>query len=869
MIACLLLAGPLLNAAGPPATPQLLEPEEDGQLVSGADVHMVTSPFADPDGDGHLCTDWQIRLSEDVVWESLCATGAERVHTHLGDGNFAGPQARRHDLVEGLTYVLSARHRDDSGDSDHEWSAWAERTFKTSIPPASAPMSLRDVISSPSPQWTSTAAPGASLRLESLDRESFLQITSSGLQHETSLASRSAVRVVLTAGETPWDLVESDLTFEDENGKALTIYLPAVQLAAAAQLELWVSANGGTHRAQPGSRAPDFETILRGAPVPWSVRQRGFVVEPVAEGLQLPVNIAFVPNPSDEPDAPYYYVAELYGSVKVVTRAGDVRELASNLLDIEPTGHFPGNGESGLAGIAVDPQSGDVFVTGVYWPDRSIWSLDPRVLRLRVSEDGLRALAVETVVAFRNEHQSPSHQISNITFGPDGMLYVHLGDSAEHELAQDMTTIRGKILRMNVDGSAPPDNPFFDATDGISATDYIFALGFRNPFGGAWRAADQSLYSIENGPTTDRLARIVAGRNYQWDGTDDSMRTFAAHTWKSPAAPVQLAFVQRETFDGSGFPATKMGSAFVTESGPTWATGVQSAGKRITEVVLGEEQSISSAPLIEYDGTGKATAAAIAAGPDGLYFSDLYQDFGYEKTIDRGARVFRVRWTGYAAFGVRSSSADRQVVRFEDQSDVPEATTWNWDFGDGTFSSERSPRHTFTSDGPFLVRLSVTGPRGTLHETKRVWLGSVSSSLTAEYYTDTEFQNLAVRRDEPRAGFDWFEGDPLDPEKGFSARWTGTVRPRFSESFRFTVRSNDPVRVTVGGVVVVDAWTGTFGPETSATIDLEAGREYPILIEYRNLTRPAALEALWESETQPALHIPHSYPQEKRRASRH
>src|SRR3970040_1754395 len=87
-----------------PKTPVLIEPERDGQVVSGADVHMVTAPFADKDGNQHLCTDWQIRSGEDVVWEALCAKDAERIHIHLGDGAFVGPRVRRHELMEGQSY---------------------------------------------------------------------------------------------------------------------------------------------------------------------------------------------------------------------------------------------------------------------------------------------------------------------------------------------------------------------------------------------------------------------------------------------------------------------------------------------------------------------------------------------------------------------------------------------------------------------------------------------------------------------------------------------------------------------------------------------------------------------------------------------
>jgi glucose/arabinose dehydrogenase len=853
-----LLFLPSLFAATRPLTPVLIEPERDGLVVSAVDVHMVTATFSDADGDAHLCTDWQIRDGDEVLWEARCARDAEKIHIHLGDGAFAGGR----ELSDGATYRVYARHRDDSGDASTEWSDWGERMFRTSIRPVSPPLSIRDILGAP--RWTITPPAGASLRIEALDGASLFEIDASGARDGVELQTRAALRVVLTAGSSEWVADESDLAFEDENGRSRTVYLPAVRIESGARRELWVSQNGGTHHAEPDSRAPNFETILRGAPVPFAMRQPGYLVERAAGELQLPVGIAFVPHPEEREDAPFYYVAELYGAVKVVTRAGEVHDFAENLLDIQPTGHFPGNGEWGLGGIAVDPENGDVYVTGVYWPDRSIWSLDPRVLRLRTSENGLRAAAVETVVAFRHEEQSPSHQISAISFGPDGMLYVHVGDGARHETAQNPDTIRGKILRMNRDGSPATDNPFYDASDGIGAADYVYALGLRNPFGGAWRAANQSLYSIENGPLTDRLARIVAGRNYLWDGTDASMSNFAVHTWQSPTAPVQLAFVQQETFEGSGFPPAKWSSAFVTESGPTWAAGVQSSGKRITEVVLDGETAVSAAPFVEYDGTGRATVAGIAAGPDGLYFTDLYRDYGYVKTIDRGARVFRVRWTGYAAFSASAISTDGRFFSFDDRSVVDGATAWIWDFGDGASSSEREPRHQYAQPGTYMVRLSVTGSRGTFTETKKIWAGVAEEGLLAEYFRDGEFGALAVRRNESRVALSG-PPDPAVPSTGFSARWTGTVRARFSEHHRFVVRTTGHVRVRVGGVLVVDRWDGA---QTEETIELEAGREYPLVIEYRHQGEKASLEVLWESDSQVLLPVPRSEATPKRRGVR-
>src|SRR5262249_10462736 len=86
-------------------------------------------------------------------------------------------------------------------------------------------------------------------------------------------------------------------------------------------------------------------------PMPWEVRQPGYTVEIVAGGFQLPVNIAFLPNPGPNPSDPFFYVTELYGTIKLVHRDGSVTVYASNLLNFNPTGAFPGSGEQGLAGI--------------------------------------------------------------------------------------------------------------------------------------------------------------------------------------------------------------------------------------------------------------------------------------------------------------------------------------------------------------------------------------------------------------------------------------------------------------------------------------------------------------------------------------
>ena len=118
-------------------------------------------------------------------------------------------------------------------------------------------------------------------------------------------------------------------------------------------------------------------------------------------------------------------------------------------------------------------------------------------------------------------------------------------------------SLQGKILRMQLDGSAPEDNPFFDAGDPNSPKSYVFALGLRNPFAMVWRGRE--LFVNENGVGIDRFMKISAGANIGYEGTDRSIRMNAIYLWGPPAAaPVGMALVQE-----AGFPSYKRGHIFI------------------------------------------------------------------------------------------------------------------------------------------------------------------------------------------------------------------------------------------------------------------------------------------------------------------
>ncbi|MDX2149018.1 MAG: PQQ-dependent sugar dehydrogenase [Planctomycetota bacterium] len=733
-----------------PATPVVTEPTLD-RLVNPEDLHMECEPFSDPNpGDTHVCTDWEVRLASnnEIAWATLCIGGVERLHTHLGDGVFQNAHAGRRSFFPDTDYVLRVRHRDSSGDAATEWSAWGTRTFRTGTLSSVFALDLEDVVDSPAPTWTDTTGAAISLPSASVDpsgvvlehasADRLLEFRASSgaglvLVNPSALPEHNPVRVRAIGGSTGLAIPDSDIVFTDDTGAERSIFLPAITLPPGGQSFFWISSNGSSYAGNAAQTAPDFSTLRRGAAVPWQVNQPGFKVEIVATGFQLPVNIAFVPSPGNQPTSPLFYVTELYGAIKVVTRDGTVGTFASNLINFNPTGDFPGSGEQGLTGIAVDPSNGDVYATMLYDAAPPNGPHYPKVERFRSIDGGRTASQRSIILNMVGETQGQSHQISNITFGPDEKLYVHMGDGFVASTAQNLASFRGKILRLNRDGTPPADNPFYDGPP-FTARDYVFAYGLRNPFGGAWRGADNLHYEVENGPSVDRIAQVVAGRNFGWNGTDASMRIFALYNWEQAVGPVNMAFIQPQTFAGSGFPASKQGNMYISESGGTYATGPQVFGKKITEFVLdplGNRVS-GPTPLISYNGSGKATVSALAAGPDGLYFSDLYKDQDAQSPIDPGANVLRVRFVGTADFSASPTTGPAPLsVTFTDQSNIPNPTAWNWSFGDGTTSTEQNPTHVYADDGLYTVRLAVTGSAGVVVSQKNAFVRVGASKRVA------------------------------------------------------------------------------------------------------------------------------------------
>ncbi len=202
------------------------------------------------------------------------------------------------------------------------------------------------------------------------------------------------------------------------------------------------------------------------------------------------------------------------GRIFVWQREGIVRIYKNGQLLPTPfvdiTSKVNIGGDRGLLGVAVDPnvaQTGYVYLLYVYEWNNNPDSHQPRTARLtRVTADPnnpdvalpnseITLLGTIGIPSCSNyppgsdciADDSDSHTIGTVKIGPDGTLYVGSGDGASYSFAdvlalraQDLESLNGKILRINPDGTAPVDNPFYDGTN--SNTSKVFAYGLRNPF---------------------------------------------------------------------------------------------------------------------------------------------------------------------------------------------------------------------------------------------------------------------------------------------------------------------------------------------------------------------------------------------------
>jgi len=307
-------------------------------------------------------------------------------------------------------------------------------------------------------------------------------------------------------------------------------------------------------------------------------------------GAAFPSAIAFTPGGSR-----LFYTERFTGDIRIYDLAAQAL-LPTPFATVEI--FSTGVDERGLLGIAIDPEFATNHFVYVFHHPASNFG---RITRFTdVDNAGVNP----TIIA----DQIPAASIHNggyLGFGPDGKLYLTVGENGQSSNAQDLTVVPGKLHRFNRDGTIPSDNPLPGSS--------IWSYGLRNSFGFSFHPVTGSLFLSEPGPTSnDEMNRIVKGGNYGWP-------TVLGCSGDGGFVDPLLAFTPVVTPNGSAvfssnrYPPEFLHNLFFGE----WNTG------RIRRSVLaGNPDTKSGAPTAFLEPGLVSAVLDLKVGPDGnLWFS--------------------------------------------------------------------------------------------------------------------------------------------------------------------------------------------------------------------------------------------------------
>src|SRR6266852_7212879 len=203
----------------------------------------------------------------------------------------------------------------------------------------------------------------------------------------------------------------------------------------------------------------------------------------------------------------------------VCLQGGNLRVVKNGTLLPTPfvTLTVDSSGERGLLGVAFDPSFATNNFVYVYYTVPGSPAHN-RVSRFTANGDVAVAGSEVVLLNLDNLSSATNHNGGAIHFGPDGKLYVAVGENANSANSQTLVNLLGKVLRINSDGTIPADNPFFNTA---GARKEIWAYGLRNPYTFAFQPGTGRLFIDDVGQDTwEEINDGIAGSNYGWPTTE-------------------------------------------------------------------------------------------------------------------------------------------------------------------------------------------------------------------------------------------------------------------------------------------------------------------------------------------------------------
>ncbi|MFN8526142.1 MAG: PQQ-dependent sugar dehydrogenase [Chloroflexota bacterium] len=317
--------------------------------------------------------------------------------------------------------------------------------------------------------------------------------------------------------------------------------------------------------------------------------------EPVISGVSLPANLTF------SADGLLFFTEVVEGRVRMAR---------DGVLQDEPFAALPTTRglEQGALGLALDPEFAANRWVYVFYSEADAQNRPVRNRVVRFTERDGRATEATPILGDlpinQTQFYNGDHNGGRLAFGPDGKLYVSIGEMVRRTRVQSLTDLYGKILRVERDGATPADNPIPGSP--------VYALGFRNVWGLTFHPYTGSLYATDNGPRGyDEVNLIIPRGNYAYpfiEGGPGGAPRFEDPIWHS--GEDRLGITGLTIYDGNLFPEYR-GNLFFCAFNNGALRRLHLTGPRLSE--------IRDAEIVSFD-----CRLDVTNGPGGtLYFSDF------------------------------------------------------------------------------------------------------------------------------------------------------------------------------------------------------------------------------------------------------
>ncbi len=316
-----------------------------------------------------------------------------------------------------------------------------------------------------------------------------------------------------------------------------------------------------------------------------------------AEGLENPWGLAFLPDGRA-------LVTERPGRLRLVSPTGGLSEPINGVPEVVA------RGQGGLLDVAIDPGFVENQLVYLSYAESGEGGAGTAVARGKLTSAGLEN--VEVIWRQVPKVSGGNHFGSRLVFARDGTLFITTGERFEYrDSAQTLTNTLGKIIRINSDGSIPPDNPFVDRKGALPE---IWSYGHRNVQGATIHPETGQLWTIEHGAQGgDELNHPEAGRNYGWpvitwgkdysgdkigEGTTKEGMEQPDYYWVPSIAPSGLSYYTGDAFprwQGSFFTGALAWQGLVRVAlGPTGASEerFRDRKRRIRNVTQGPDGTL-------------------------------------------------------------------------------------------------------------------------------------------------------------------------------------------------------------------------------------------------------------------------------------